>query len=274
MISIILIVAAIFSFSFYQEYLRKNEKEIRFLCSDTLTVPLYNENKEIAMELIRGNEVTVFPNQETEDGYIKVKYNEVEYYANKENLTNKKEEIVKEKEIYVRTSYNLNKDLESIELSNLVLKGDRLEVIGYDTLLSDGNVLMYKVRTENGQEGYFYQKYTTNDYESSLLNYDQDGLYKTHVSKKNVYGGGDGASLDYFPVSKPIFKDNVMPENVYSLYLNGTKSVISNVDAYIEYAKTTNINAFVVDIKDSGVSAYASNVMKEYYKTSYDKAKN
>ena len=112
------------------------------------------------------------------------------------------------------------------------------------------------------------------DEESSLLNYDAEGIYKIHATKKNVYGGGDGASLDYYPTEKPIFENNKMPDNVYSLYLNGTKGVISKVDEYIEYAKTTKINAFVVDIKDSGVSAYASPVMKEYSKTSYDKALN
>ena len=47
------------------------------------------------------------------------------------------------------------------------------------------------------------------------------------------------------------FENNKMPENVYSLYLNGTKGVISKVDDYIEYAKTTKINAFVVDIKEN-----------------------
>ena len=273
-IILVIIVALIFSFCFYRAYVRKNENEKRFLGSDTLTVSLYNENLESVKEIIRGEEVIIYPNQELEEEYIKVIYDEVEYYANKNNLVNSLNDVVFEKEVYVRTSYNLNKEPDSIELLDLVEKGSKLEIIGYDTLLSDGNVLMYKVKTEAGSEGYFYQKYTVKDKETSLLNYDADGVYKTHSTRKDIYGGGDGASLDYYPVEKVTFENNKMPENVYSLYLNGTKGVISKVDDYIEYAKTTKINAFVVDIKDSGVSAYASNVMKEYSKTSYDKALN
>ena len=140
--------------------------------------------------------------------------------------------------------------------------------------MDDGNVNMYKVETANQETGYFYQKYVVLDEESSLLNYDPDGIYKIHAAKKDVYGGGDGASLDYYPVIKPSFEDNQMPSNVYSLYLNGTKAVISKVDDYIEYAKTTKINAFVVDIKDSGVTGYASPVMKEVSPTSYKNAQN
>ena len=276
-ILIIVVTLIIFSFCFYlyyKSYMSKNAKETRYLCSAELNVNLYNENLEPSIEIVRGEEVVIFPKQVLEENYVKVLYNDTEYYVSFDNITDNKEDIVMEEEIYVRTSYNLNENPRDTSLLDLVIKGDKLEVIGYDTLLSDGNVLMYKVKTESGVEGYFYQKYTVRDYETSLLNYDQDGIYKTHSSKKDSYGGGDGASLDYYPVEKPKFEDNVMPDNVYSLYLNGSKAVISKVDDYIAYAKETNINSFVVDIKDSGVSAYPSNVMKEYSKTSYDKALN
>lgn len=273
----VLVISIIFSFCFYlyyKNYVSKNTKETRYLCSDNLKVTLYNEALENVLEIVRGEKVTIFPKQILEENYVKVLYNNLEYYAMLDNLTEKKEEIVKENEVYVRTSYNLNESFDSNKLLDLVLKGEKLEVIGYDTLLSDGNVLMYKVKTEKGIEGYFYQKYTVRDYETSLLNYDQDGLYKTHSTRKNIYGGGDGASLDYYPVDKPVFSNNVMPDNVYSLYLNGSKAVIANVDEYIAYAKETKINAFVVDIKDSGVSAYPSKVMQKYSPTSFKKALN
>ena len=272
---VVILVAAIgFTSFFIISNNVKNRSNMAYLASDLPTLSLYNENKEVVKEVVRGSKVKVYINQMIDEEYIKIKYENVEYYINKKNLVYKKEDIVQENEVYARTSYNLNKDNESINLLGLVNKGDKLTVIGYDKLLDDGNVNMYKVETANQETGYFYQKYVVLDEESSLLNYDPDGIYKIHASKKDVYGGGDGASLDYYPVIKPSFEDNQMPSNVYSLYLNGTKAVISKVDDYIEYAKTTKINAFVVDIKDSGVTGYASPVMKEVSPTSYKNAQN
>lgn len=251
-----------------------NEKENAYLASDTPKLNLYNENKESVIEVTRGVKVMVYVNQVLEGGYTKLKYNNKEYYVKDDNLVYNKKDIIKETEVYVRTSYNLNKDLDGVVLLGLCNKGDKLTVVGYDELDNDGNVNMYKVQTIDGEIGYFYQKYVVSSQEEALKNYDPDGIYKIHAGKKDNLGGGNGANLDYYPVIKPTFEDNVMPENVYSLYLNGTKSVINKVDDYIEYAKTTNINAFVVDIKDSGVSAYASPVMKELSPTSYKKAQN
>ena len=80
--------------------------------------------------------------------------------------------------------------------------------------------------------------------------------------------------LDFTPVEKVIFEDNVMPSDVYALYLNCSSSVLNNVDAYIEFARETNINAFVVDIKDNQSPAYPSEVMKELSPTNYKHALN
>lgn len=251
-----------------------NKNKEGYLASDKTKLDLFDENKEKVLELYRGTKVNVYINQVLDDNYVMVKYNNEEYYVNNDNLVYDKKDIVKEKEVYVRTSYNLNKDLDGVKLLSLCNKGDKLTIIGYDKLDNEGNVNMYYVETNEGEKGYFYQKYVVSTYEEALKNYDPDGIYKIHSGKKNKYGGGDGASLDYYPVTKPVFENNKMPENVYSLYLNGTKSVISKVDEYIEYAKTTKINAFVVDIKDSGVSAYASPVMEELSPTSYKNAQN
>ena len=65
-----------------------------------------------------------------------------------------------------------------------------------------------------------------------------------------------------------------MPEHVYSLYMNAGSNVIKNIDKYIEFAKDTKINAFVVDIKDNQTPAYPSEVMKQYSPTNYGKAIN
>ena len=251
----------------------KNEA---YLASDVPKITLYNENKESVLEVVRGKEIDLYINQvlELDENYLKIKYDDKEYYVNKDNIVYDKKEVVKESEVYVRTSYNLNEDLDGVSLSVLCNKGDKLLVTGYDKLNDDGTVNMYEVETSDGTKGYFYQKYVVSTEDEALKNYDVDGIYKIHSDKKDNLGGGDGASLDYYPVIKPTFEDNKMPDNVYSLYLNGTKSVIGKVDEYIEYAKTTKINAFVVDIKDSGVSAYKSPVMKELTETSYKNAQN
>ena len=60
-----------------------------------------------------------------------------------------------------------------------------------------------------------------------------------------------------------------MPEKVKALYLNG--SAIRRVDDYINIAKGSNVNAFVVDIKDDYLS-YESDVSKELSPTSYKTA--
>ena len=272
----LLIVLGITSFiAFYIFNNNKmNQYQEAYLASDSPKLNLYNEKKENILEVIRGEKVKVYINQvlEEDKNYVKIKYNNQEYYIKNDNLVSKEKDIVKEQEVYVRTSYNLYENSDDIKLLGLCNKGDKLIITGYDKLTSDGNVNMYKVKTVDDKEGYFYQKYVVN--EELIEENNADSILKIHSSRKDTLGGGDGASLDYYPVEKPKFEDNVMPENVYSLYLNGTKSVISKVDDYIEYAKTTKINAFVVDIKDSGVSAYQSPVMEKISPTSYKKAQN
>ena len=65
-----------------------------------------------------------------------------------------------------------------------------------------------------------------------------------------------------------------MPEHVYSLYLTCDPDILGNIDAYIEYAKTTKINAFVVNIMDGTSIGYNSPVYEEYSPTAYQYANN
>lgn len=250
----------------------RNKTTTMYIRSGNLKVKLLNEEKEEVLDLPRGTKVDYYVNLDN-DNISKIKYDNKEYYINKDNLVDDIKKVISETEVYVRTSYNINKDLDSVDLLSLVTKGEKLEITGFDKINSDGSVNMYKIKY-NDEEGYFYAKYTTLLESDALSNYDYNGAYEVHTKQKNVYGGGDGASLDYFPVSKPTFSDNKMPNPVYSLYLNGTKAVINIIDEYIEYAKTTKINAFVVDIVDDTVIGYASPYMKENSPTSYKYAQN
>lgn len=256
----------------YHSITEKNKLEERFVKSSGDKVLLYDNEGNKALELIRGTKVKVFSNQENE-GNIKIKYNDKEYFVSIDNLTNDYNDVVSEKEVYVRTSYNIKKEIDSTSLLTLAKKGDKLEVIGFDTLDTNGNVNMYKVKY-NDVEGYFYGKYTEKTEELAKVNYDYNGAYEFHSKQKDVYLGGNGASLDYFPVDKPKFENNKMPDPVYSLYLNGTKETMKNVDNYIDLAKETKINAFVVDIIDDVNVGYASPLMEKESPTSFKHANN
>ena len=259
----------------------------KYLASTSKIVELYElkkeeteEKKEIeklekSLEVTRGNKIKLYDKDKKifdEKEYFKIEYNDKEYYVLSTNIVNKKEESVLEKEIYVRTSVNLLKDLEG-NIGTLLKKGDRLDVLGYENLLEDGSIDIYKVKKDDN-EGYVYSKYMVLDEDTAKKNYDEDGIYKIHVARTNKYGGGNGGTLDYYPVEKPKFSENKMPEEVYALYVNGSKGIKNSIDNYIEYAKTTKINAFVVDIKDDMVPAYASKIYETYSPTNFKHAFN
>ena len=250
----------------------KKQTETRYLASDTLKVSLQDEEGNNTKEVVRGLKVDYYINQDNEE-IGKIKLNDEEYFINKKYLVNTYQETVLEKEVYVRTSYNINKDLESTDLLTLAKKGDKLEIIGFDKLDDTGKVNMYKVKYGDA-EGYFYEKYTEKTEELAKVNYDYNGAYATHTKQKDVYGGGNGASLDYFPVEKPKFESNKMPDECYTLYLNGTKGVMGMIDDYITFAKTTKINAFVVDIIDDTNIGYSSPYMEKECPTCNKYAQN
>ena len=152
----------------------------------------------------------------------------------------------------------------------LVKKGDSVKIIGFDTL-ENGFAPKYKIMY-NGSEGFLYSKYLVRTKEEAMKNYDEDNRYQIHLKRANTQGGGDAGTLDFYPYEKAKYEENKMPEKVRSLYLNA--GVIKDVDKYIEIAKNTNINAFVVDIKDNTAPAYKSKIMEKYSKTNFNHAIN
>lgn len=247
-----------------------NDKKI--VASTSLTVPLYDFDYNEIIQIKRGEEVTILKDNiiNNEQEYSQVKYDKNEYYILSSNLVDDINDAVLEKEMYVRTSVTLYENLESIKIKGLVEKGEKLEVLGFNSINDDGSVDMYKVKY-NEQEGYVYGKYLVNNYEESILNYDEEGIYQIHKKRGDSWGGGDAGTLDYYPYEKPKFENNVMPSEVRSLYMDA--SAVYNVDEYIKLAKESGINAIVVDIKD-GTAAYPANAMKEYSITNYNRAIN
>ena len=272
-ITLFIFIILLSSFYFYFKFMGKDKLNEKYLGSNEYKVNLYDEELKNSLELVRGTKILVYEKEIEQEEFYKVRYNESDFLVKKENVVDKLEDVVFEKELFVRTSYNLKKDTDSTVLLTLANKGDSIEVIGYDYLNEDGSVNMYKVKY-NDEEGYFYNKYLVRTEEDAKENYDYNGAYATHVKQKNTYGGGDGSNLDYFPVEKPQFTDNKMPDNVYALYLDGSKATINMMDDFIAFAKTTKINAFVIDIIDDSAIAYASPYMQENSPTSYKNAQN
>lgn len=276
LIIILIVVIGVITFS-----LNKGIKEVivkldnMYLANDNYLIEVYNYNEEedkltLDKEYPRGLEVKVNKKENLEKdnvNYVKIQIDNNNYYVNSNNIVSDKKDIIKEKNIYVRTAATILEDLDKSTIAGFADKGTSLEVIGYDEVDKDGKVNTYKVKTQD-KEGYIYGKYIVLDEEESKLNYESDKYDAIHSKIKNTYGGGNAIKLDFYPNEKPVFENNKMPSSVYSLYLNS--SVLNEVDSYIEYAKTTKINTFVVDIVDDSAIGYKSEVMKEISLSSYE----
>lgn len=254
--------------------LLQNRLKTYYVTTNGKEVSFYNLEFQKVLSIPRGKEVKTKGKeiQKDDQKYYKVTYEKEDYLVLISNLVEEEKDIVVEKEMYVRTPATIYENSNSSKILSYGKKGEVLEVTGYDQLLSDGSVHKYKVKVKDS-EGYIYGKYLEFTSEEALKNYDFNGTsYAIHQSRTNTQLGGSAANLDYFPVEKPKFENNVMPEEVRSFYLNST--VLGRVDEYISLAKESHMNAFVVDIKDNTAPGYASNVMKEYSPTSYERAIN
>lgn len=256
-------------------------KEVtKYLANDNYNVTLYSYNSETDelsenKTVARGSEVKAKMEEivtKDNNNYVKITLDKENYYVLESNLVDKKEEVVKEEYVYVRTPASVLENLDDPKIVDQSAKGEKMEVLSYDSIDEEGKVNTYKVKTDDNNEGYIYGKYIELTEEEAKKNYEAEKYDEIHSKIKNSYGGGDAIDLDFYPVEKVSFENNKMPEAVYSLYLNG--GVLGSVDAYIEYAKTTKINAFVVDIVDDTAISYPSDVMKEISPTSYEKAIN
>ncbi len=252
-------------------YLSSNNNKV-----DTYIYNSETEEMEKADSLTRGTKVKSNDKKKTinEINYIEIKNEDKTYYIKEENLTEDKNNIVTEKEKYVRTSVTVYKNEKDSKIESFIKKGNRLEILDYDYLDDDGLVNMYKIKKDN-VEGWVYQKYLVDTEELAKANYNENGVYDTHKDRKYSYElyGGKASTLDYYPYERIEFKDNPLLKEAKTLYMNAGSNVINNVDGYIELAKSSGINAIVVDLKD-GALAYPLEVAKDYSKTAYDTAIN
>jgi len=244
-----------------------------YVASDNYEVDLYDEEFNQLLKVVRGNKIKVYEDEidNEEKTFKKIIYEDDEYLIDINNIVNKYEEVVKENNFYVRTSSTIYKTVDTAEIMSFVKKGEKVEIIGFDKLNEDGSVNKYKVRYNN-YEGYVYSKYLVKTKEEAKKVYSENGIQEYMEKMGSSLGGGNALNLDYYPYEKTKFKDNVMPDEARTLYINS--AAVRNIDKYIEFAKENNINALVIDIKDNTSPAYDSPVMEKYSKTNYSKALN
>ena len=164
---------------------------------------------------------------------------------------------------YVRTAVNL-RDADGRLLPAFAEKGTAVEITGYDRLTGDGDVHMYQVRF--GEEaGYIAPWYLSEQMPDTAVD-------AVHAGRSDRYGGGGAADLDYHPREKGPIEGNEMPDECRTLYIVSWR--LDEVDAYLEIAAKSGINAFVVDILDGGSVGYAGDVMAQNCPSAVEAAHN
>lgn len=194
-------------------------------------------------------------------------------FVPEEMLVDEWNQTVKEKHLFVRTPASVIDDEATSHISTLAPKGAKLEIMGFDTLCSDGVVRKYRVRLGK-KEGVVYGKYLLPDSAEAVKRYRADVYDRIHGAIKNPFGGGDAIGCDFYPTEKVKFENNRMPEACYCLYLNISPAVLGNIEAYIALAKRTKINTMVIDVMDNECPGYKADAMKQYSPTNYMRAGN
>lgn len=284
---IIIIVISLLTFGIIKLFsngenivLKKNVS--KYLASEINLVDLYSYNMqeeskvlEVSDSVVRGTKIETKGDKitENEQEYTLITIDEKEYYVLSTNLVDEEKEVVLEDNKFVRTSVTVYKNETDSKIESFIKKGNEVEVLGYDKLLEDGNVNMYQVKKDD-ITGWVYAKYLVNDLTSAEANYNENGVYDIHKDRKytgrELYGG-KASTLDYYPYEKVEFENNPLLKEAKTMYLNA--GTISGIDSYLNIAKTSGVNAIVVDIKD-GALAYSSEVAKEYSQTAYKTAIN
>ncbi len=253
----------------------KTHTETMFLASDQPRVLAYSFSEDnipfVTDTLTRGTEVEVYVSDKQKfekQTFYRLKSKSKNLYIKKDNFSVERSKSVQETSIWVRTPASVISDTLSSQICGLAEKGKSYPVIGFDYLYSNGMVNRYLIAC--GQDtGWLYSKYTVFTSEEASANYMPQLYDSIHSLVRNTFGGGEAISCDYYPVEKPVFNDNPMPEQVYSLYLNISPAVIGKIDSFIDLAKQTKINAFVLDMKDNECPAFKAETFERYSPTNF-----
>lgn len=180
------------------------------------------------------------------------------------------------KEIYAKQACTMLKSISGPEIAGLVEKGDAMLLLrpSFRFISDTTDVRFFKVRSANGTIGYISGEFLTFDKKEADLRYMPEKYDSLHRQALDKFRAGSALGCDYFPKEKPRFADNVMPDVCYGLYITASKVSLEKIDEYIELAKSTKINTFVIDIKEDGVPGFKADAMKEYCPSAYKAAGN
>lgn len=178
--------------------------------------------------------------------------------------------------IYAKETCTLLKENGKPEIAGLIKKGDTLLLLrpAFSFISDTTSVSVYKVRTGKGAVGYVNAESMTFDGKEALNRYKPEKYDSLHKAAIDRFHGGNPLGCDFFPKKKPVFKDKIMPESCYSLYITASPASLKRIDEYISLAKSTYINTFVIDIKEDGVPGFKADAMKNYCPSAYNRAGN
>lgn len=174
-----------------------------------------------------------------------------------QNVTTDQAELLTETELYVRSTVHLMQQFDDLAIGPLVQQGTLLRVVGYDYFKADGAVNMYYIKMGD-QFGWIKSEYVVTNYTDAMTHWKEEEVYQaSHVFRGDGFGGGDAGGLDYWPHEKGDFaaEGNVMPQDVYAMYIPTTHLTTETVPQYLDAAKDTEINAFVVNLWDNSYLA-------------------
>jgi len=226
----------IFKLIDYLEYTKKTQT--MYLASKYKTISILDEDL-LAHEFVRGTKVEVKekPVKIDDAEYREFVIDDVKYHCSDDVLVSELRDCVKEDHLYTLRNSVITKDVDTYLIADYVKKNTEVSITGYKNLLEDGSVDYYEVN------GVGYLSSDKLDYEYHKTSLDSS------IYSDAYYYGGDPTLIDYYEKQEVSFEDNKMPDVVRALYINAEG--IRSVDSYIELAKGSDINAFVVDIKDS-----------------------
>ena len=240
--------------------LNDEKTTVMYLASDSNDAIVYDETNNEHL-FPRGKEVALSNKIKTIDDVelSKIYVDDDVYYINLDSLVDNKEDAVLEDNLYVYRTCTVYKDETGSAIEGIAYKGDNIQIIGHSSVNDDGSVDRYKF-----DKGYIRSKYLTNDVSKleSTNDFSNDN--------DDPYGAGSASELDYSNDEIVSFDDNLMPDVCKALYIN--REAMIDIEDYIELAKKTSVNTFVIDIRDAHIVSYKSDVMKENSLTSYDAA--
>lgn len=238
----------------YQLWL--NETEVRYLAADTEMLFVSDTEGEEA-ELCRGSAVDLYIHKEveSEEELCEIGYQDKRYYIPPSSLVFSREECVREEVFFTARDEVLYKEAEGTAILGSLKAGEEVRVTGYHILDDCGHIDKYQVQTSSGEgwlkndAAHLMREYTDTSYDSSIYSDYQNS-------------GGCARDILYYPKTLYDIEGNEMPEVVKALYINA--ATISSVDEYIAIAEQCAVNAFVIDIKDTHIISYDSDIVKSY----------